>query len=290
MIGVDAVRYSMHILLLGALAGAAAQTCEQCITDPSMQWCYDSPRCLQIGTGCTKSRATCTSKIDCDCSDCSNSFLCGQSWTGSTTAKKYTGQSACTSGESPTPVQTTTEIKRLDDNRASCLLQTNTGSDTAYWAKWTCSDYEGGTLVSQRCNDDECRDCDGFPSTYDVKVIPGQGACLMGDAMDYMLTPPSSGKANFEDAMPVCLRDITAPTPAPTSPAPTPTPALTCSECVAQDNMQWCWDSSFAAAVGAKGAGKCARPGDGTPGCTVGRSTVRACQLVTPTLPSAMRS
>ena len=42
-----------------------------------MEWCWDNPRCLKPGTGCTQSRATCKDAIDCDCDDCNNSEQCG---------------------------------------------------------------------------------------------------------------------------------------------------------------------------------------------------------------------
>ena len=264
-------------LIIGsiALAGATAQECSSCILNPDMEWCHDAGGyCLEIGTGCTKTRATCTSSIDCDCSDCSSSYTCGATWEGEVVAHAYKRGTGCKTLDKPEVIQKTTKIKRMDDNRASCLFQTNTGSTEGSWTKWTCSDDVGGTATSERCNDEECMDCPNIPDVNTVTLVAGSGVCLANPdttvttGFDYMLIPPEgtgNARKNFENAMPICMRDITAPTPAPPPPAPTPTPATTCDACVQDDSMQWCWDDN-----------RCAKPGES--GCLGGPdvATVRS--------------
>jgi hypothetical protein len=47
------------------------------VAQVNKEWCWDNPRCLTPGEGCTQSRATCSMAIDCDCSDCNDSNKCG---------------------------------------------------------------------------------------------------------------------------------------------------------------------------------------------------------------------
>ena len=259
---------------VSALVGAAAQSCDTCTAfDPTMEWCYDAGGyCLKIGAGCTKTRATCSTAIDCDCQDCTNAFKCGATWALSTvSAYSYTRNAGCKTGKSTAAIQTTTQIKRMDNNRASCLFQKNANNAVGNWVKWTCSDDVGGTATSEQCNDDQCLDCPNQPGVNSVTLVPVAGVCLANvdpnaGSFDYMLTPPAGtglARQQFEDAMPTCMRDVTV-TPVPTPPpAPTPTPATTCSACYTDDSMQWCWDDN-----------KCVMPG--ATGCT-GGSAVATC-------------
>ena len=240
-------------------------TCAACNALANMEWCWDSPRCLTPGTGCSEPRATCNNPIDCACSDCDSSQKCGAPWSGNLNTYSYTAGTKCSAGKSPTTTTTTLVIKKMDDNRSACVQQMYTQTKQLSWRKWQCSDATGGTMTSTVCSDDACTDCTGSATTYEVEVLGGyQGACVTDIVNDvsYMTTPPNDDP-KYEAAICPCMADGTAPPPTP--PPPTPAPATTCDACVQQDNRQWCWKASPAPG--------CFTPGDATSGCTEATAT-----------------
>ena len=240
-----------------------------------------------VGSGCTESRATCINPTDCDCSDCANSFKCGAPWKTADSNYLYTYEyktgSGCTEGKSTAATERTNVVKRMDNNRGSCVQNLVPG-EGAYWTRYMCSAESGGTVTATRCSDDECQVCTGDDVVYDVvKVLANsQGVCIENKATDkaFMMTPPHNDM-NFEDAIAPCLRNEAIPTPAPVPVAPTPSPARTCKECVALDNMEWCWDPPTGFGKDVLGerddVGYCLKPGDG---CHQSRATVRSSPLV----------
>ena len=243
-------------------------TCAECVAQDNKEWCWDPKPgsfaaavgadadvgyCLTPGDGCTESRATCKMAIDCRCSDCNDSGVCGgpgpvptppptpgtppptptsRQWIGVADMYDYEPNTDCDlEKRTPmTPIGSVVSITRLaEDINSQCNHETmkpvGAGvSDVVknYW-RYTCQENSGSiTVVKTMCYDMDCSNC----GTDDVVYSVGYnafGACLSGGGLGSQnsreMDPPRETQAGkISHALAHCL----VPPMMPPTPPPTP--------------------------------------------------------------------
>jgi len=207
-----------------------------------MEWCWDSPRCLVPGTGCTESRATCSNPADCHCSDCNDSGACGGPgpkglWTGEAEIYEYNPMKDCALDQrSPsTPVGHVIQIQRTAwDTQSMCTIESDItsptpapslGLDATSFAniKYTC---DGNSVIKTVCNGpgdtQMCSRCTGKQTRFAVQYNE-RGACLKGGGFGagngfQFEQPTKITEGMYNQVMIPCMVAPFAPFP----PAPTP--------------------------------------------------------------------